>query len=227
MPVDFLVGRGRWVMAAAFVLAAALFATGAVAFVIASRDDKPAAGPRVHPSLIIPTPEPTQTPSPTPSPTPTATPTPTSSATPVVTPTATPTHSASPAPRVTSSPKPKPTKTVVAEGLSATASIDLATGGQPGDTYHVTGHATDGDGTIYLKSVDWGDGTFSVLNQRGTACSSMPKAPADCRNYATSHVYTKPGTHSITVTFVSGAETQVLHLSVKVSPAPTPSPTHT
>lgn len=226
--MDFLVGRGRWVMAAAFVLAAALFATGAVAFVIASRDDKPSAAPRVHPSLIIPTPEPTQTPSPTPSPTPKVTATPTPSATPAVTASPTPSRSASPAPRVTSSPKPKPTKTTTPEGLSATAAIDLATGGQPGDTYHVTGHATDGDGTIYLKSVDWGDGGLSTLNQRGTACSQAPKAPADCRNYATSHVYTKPGSHVITLTFVSGAETQVLYLHVTVSGAsPSPTPAHT
>jgi hypothetical protein len=235
MPVDFLVGRGRLVMVAAFVLAGALFATGAVAFVLASRDDKKTAVPRVHPSLIIPTQEPSETPSPTPSPTPAATRSATPSPAAVVTASPSATRSASPAPRATqTSPRPKPTKTVVAEGLSADASLDRADGGTAGQTYEVTGHATDGDGTIYLKSINWGDGTLTTLNARGTACSPAAVAPADCRNYVDyrlgrqSHIFSKPGSYTITVTFVSGDEAQVLHLTAHVSPAPpSPTPTHT
>jgi hypothetical protein len=116
---------------------------------------------------------------------------------------------------------------VAKDGLFVDASLDRATGGTTGESYKVTAHATDGDGTIYLKSVDWGDGSASTLNQRGTACSPTAKAPADCRNYAVSHTYTKPGTHVITLTFVSGGETQVLHLTAKVSAAPSASPSPT
>jgi cytoskeletal protein RodZ len=228
MPVDSLSGRARLLVIAAFVLSAALFGTAAVAYVLASRDDDEVAGPKVHPTVILPTQEPTASPSPTTSPTPSPTPKASPTASPSPAAVVTPSRSASPRPRATSAaPKPSATKPTAKEGLFASAALDRATGGTTGESYKVTAHATDGDGVIYLKSINWGDGTVSTLNQRGTACSPAAKAPADCRNYAVSHVYTKPGKHKITLTFVSGAETQQLYLDAEVSAAPSASPSPT
>jgi hypothetical protein len=233
MPVDSLSGRARLLVIAAFVLSAALFGTAAVAYVLASRDDDEVAGPKVHPTVILPTQEPTASPSPTTSPTPSPTPKASPTASPSPAAVVTPSRSASPRPRATSA-APKPSKTPPPEALAAEVSLDRANGGTAGQTYKITGHATDGDGAIYLKSIDWGDGTVTTLMARGTACAQPVVAPADCRDYLDyrigrqAHVYSDRGTYKIIVTFVSGAETlRPPPLTAQVSAAPSASPSPT
>lgn len=211
--------RGRVLVVSAFVLAAALCAGAAVALVLAASDDtSPRALGSPSPTSAVPTA------TPTPAPTTTAlTVSPTPSASPVVTasPTATPSRSASPtaspSPRRTATSRPSPTQSV-AEGLSAKAGTP---GGYANEPLELTAHATDGDGTIYFQSLDWGDGSDLVEGpDRGAACDPAAISPADCRDFAWSHTYTDPGTYIVTIGFVSGDETSILHLNVEVSAAP-------
>jgi len=202
----------------AFVLSAGLCAGGAIALVKTSANDgKPRALPT--PSVSpLPSEQPTVAPT---TPAPTTSPTPVATATPTVTAVPSPTHTAtsSPTPRRTTSPRPSPTGSTV-EGLSSSASINYATGGTTADHFVVTAKATDGNGTIYLQSIDWGDDPPATLHERGTACSPPATAPADCRKYPEGHDYAAAGSYIITIEFVSGTETSVLHLTVKVDPAP-------
>ena len=221
--MDSLSGRARFLVIAAFVLSTALFATAAVAYVAATRDEGPkTAGPRIHPTLIFPTQEPTASPTPSPTPSPTASPTPSPAA-------VTPSPSASPRPRTTTS-APKPSPTAKKDGLRVDAVLDPA----DGDTFAKTtdfvlyAHATDGDGTIKLQSVTWGDGTTS-RSGKTTECAST--GTGDCKDFELHHRYNKQGSYQVTLTVVSGptAEKRVLHITAFVhypAPTPTPAPTH-
>lgn len=214
-----LTSRGRALVVVAFVLSAALCGGAAVALVAASRDDaaSPSALPTVNPTLIAPSQSPTPSPGAV-SPTPVVTSSPRPSATP--SPTATVTSSS--APRATTSPRPasprpSPTGNVaVPEGLEATAAITVIDAEQ--GKYVVKVHATDGSGSIYLKSVDWGDQTEKAPKQRGTACSPAAAAPADCRDYSVPHTYADPSKDRIvTVEVISGTENAVIHLTIDVT----------
>lgn len=208
--------RGRILVVAAFVVSALLFAGAAIALVKANDDgSQPTrAVPTVRPTFAVPTETPTPTPAPT-TPAPTASPTP-SAATATPTPTATRAPSSSPAPRRTSSPRPSPNVSLI-PGMSAEAAIDKATGGTAGEDFTVSAHVTDGEGTIYLESLDWGDGSEPVQGGRGEACDPAATRPADCRDFSWTHTYTAADSYTITLTFVSGDETQILHLPVQVS----------
>jgi hypothetical protein len=206
----------------AFVLSAALCATAAVAFVIASRDeDDTKALPRVLPT-VSPTAEPTATPSASP----TASPTPAPSATPAATPSATAGPSASPrtspAPRVTPpAPRPSASRTPPAQGLFVDATLDPAEGNTTTKTvFRLFAHATDGDGTISLESIRWDANGPAVKEGTSKACASTGKG--DCRDFAFSHTYATTGWHEIFLTIVSGPatgpqhETTTLHLRAYV-----------
>jgi hypothetical protein len=210
--VGSMTTRGRVLVVAAFVLAAALCATAAVALVLASNDSpKPAAAlPTVHPTLVYPTDQPTTAPS-----TPAPTKAPTTAATASSSPGATSSPRTSPAARATSG-GPAPTRTPLPAGLAANASVAEASGATAGEGIHVKAHATDGDGSISLLSLDWGDGSEQVRGGRGTACTPPAKAPADCRNFAWTHAYPDPGTYTITLWFVSGMERSRLLLPVTI-----------
>jgi hypothetical protein len=167
----------------AFLVSAALCGTSAVALVLASRDDG-------TPSAL---PSPSATPSPTESPTPepTASPTPvvTTAPTPTATAAPTPSATASPTKRPTTAPRPSPTRTTQAAGLFFDGKLDPASGTSPGQDVALLAHATDGDGTIRLVSVNWGDGTKATTFPAGavTDCASIGKA--DCKDFELHHTY--------------------------------------
>ena len=225
--MDSLSGRARLLVAAAFVLSAGLFGTAAVAYVVASRDDGPKkAGPTVHPSLILPTTEPSATPTPSTAPTASPTPAPSPTAAPSASPAAaTPSPSASPKP-ATTSPRPRPTRTTTKPGLFVDAVLDPADGDTVATVtdFVLSAHATDGDGTIKLQSVTWGDGTKSTSGKTSECAST---GTGDCKDFELHHVYNRTGRFEVYLTITSGptAEKQVLHISAFVNhPAPTPSP---
>jgi hypothetical protein len=226
MSVDSLSGRARLLVIAAFVLSAGLFGTAAVAYVVASRDDGPKkAGPTVHPSVIVPTQEPSATPTPTLEPTSSPTPAASPTASPSASPATSPSPSASPR-AATSSPRPSPTRSFVKQGLFVDAVLDPADGDTVATVtdFVLSAHATDGDGTIKLQSVTWGDGTKSTSGKT-SECPST--GTGDCKDFELHHVYNRTGRFEVYLTVTSGptAEKQVLHISAFVNhPAPTPSP---
>jgi hypothetical protein len=234
MPEDFWSGRGRLLTVAAFVLAAALCATAAVAYVVASRNDSSkASGTRVHPTLVFPSSPPSSvTPSPsatastgTPSPSARATSSPTPAAT--VAPSTSP--SSSPSPRATHrSPRPATSSGPAKPGLVVDAVLDPAQGDTTTDTvFRLSAHATDGDGTIRLQSIQWDAGGPAGKEGSSTACPAS--GTGDCRDFAFAHSYGTTGWHDITLTITSGprVETSTLHLRAyvkSVAASPTPSP---
>lgn len=217
-----LTSRGRALVVVAFVVSAALCGTSAVALVLASRDDGSTPTALTSPSA---TPAPTETPTPTPSasPTPvfTVTPLPTPSATAAATPTAT----ASPAARTTSSPRPSRSPAAAA-GLFLDAVLDPANGTYPGQVVKLFAHATDGDGTIRLVSVDWGDGSPKSTTGKVADCASV--GTGDCKDFEVHHQYTAVRTYQVTITVASSGtipETSSLTITEHVNgTAPTPSP---
>jgi hypothetical protein len=208
--------RGRVLVVAVFVLSAAICASAAVALVVASDEDRQplATLPSVHPTVVFPTDQPTSA-APTPSRAPTTAAT--ASSSPAATPS--PTLSATPSPAVRPSsgaPSPTPVRTPLPPGLFANASVAEASGASAGDPVHVKAHATDGDGSISLLSLDWGDGSSQVRGGRGTVCSPPAAAPADCRNFAWTHPYAAPGSYTITIWLVSGLERSRLLLPLTI-----------
>ena len=111
------------------------------------------------------------------------------------------------------------------QGLSSTASLNFASGATTADLFKIVAKATDGNGSISLQSLDWGDGSALIKGGRGTACTPAATAPADCRNFSWTHTYAQAGHYIITIAFVSGKETSILHLTADVDPAPSPAPT--
>ncbi|HUR13297.1 MAG TPA: hypothetical protein VM097_02260 [Mycobacteriales bacterium] len=218
-----LTSRGRALVVAAFLLSAALCSTAAVALVEASRDDD--ATPRALASAS-PTPAPTEEPTPSPSPTAAVTATPTVAPTASASPKPTATVTTSPAPRVTASPRPSATRTAQPAGLFLDAILDPANGTSPGADVGLFAHATDGDGTIRLVSVTWGDGTKSTTAEV-TECAAQ--GPADCKDFELHHTYAAAGTYTVTLTVAStGGIPESASVSLKEhvnGPSPEPSPT--
>jgi hypothetical protein len=216
-----LTSRGRALVVVAFLVSAALCGTSAVALVRASRDSG-------TPSAL---PSPSATPSPTESPTPepTASPTPVvttaPSPTPTAAPTVAPTATTSPAPRTTSSPRPSASPAAAA-GLFLDAVLDPANGTAPKQVVGLFAHATDGDGTIQLVSVTWGDGSTSTA-AKTTECAA--KGRGDCKDFELHHAYAKAGTYTVTITVSSnGAIPESTSTSITEyvnGPVPSPSPT--
>lgn len=222
-----LTSRGRALVVVAFVVSAALCGTSAVALVLASRDDGSTPTALSAPS---PTPTPSETPSETPSSTPSAVPTPVFTVTPVptVTATATPTATSSPRPRTTSSPRPSSTRTAQPAGLFLDAILDPANGTSPGQSVGLFAHATDGDGTISLVSVTWGDGTKSTS---GSVTDCAATGTADCKDIVLHHTYAtgRSEPYLVTITVASAGDLpESSHVTLKEfvnGPAPEPSPT--
>jgi hypothetical protein len=81
--------------------------------------------------------------------------------------------------------------------------------GSVGQTFTLQGHATDGDGTVFVTSVDWGDGTVDGGEPSPTSCPAYPSPSADpgpyrpepdSRSFARSHAYANPGDYKVVVT---------------------------
>ena len=194
------------------VLVSAGLVAGATGLYLAAGEEEEtkAVSPQVT-SGVAPSPTPLPTFS-TPSPTaaPTSSPTAAATATPSASPSAT--ASASPGPSRTGGSTtyayPKPTRTY--DGLRLSATMN------PGDgftttTFRLSVTASDGDGTIYLESIDWGDGTRTTT-PNPQACKSYPpltsppgaySPQADSYDKAFTHRYTRTGTFTVRVTVTS------------------------
>jgi Rad3-related DNA helicase len=98
-------------------------------------------------------------------------------------------------------------------------------GTSPGQDVGLFAHATDGDGTIHLVSVTWGDGKTSTTGEV-TECAS--KGTADCKDFELHHAYAASGTYSVTITLASdGTLPESSHLTITEhvnGPSPEPSP---
>jgi hypothetical protein len=201
-----MAGSSRLLAGVAFVVSLGL-AGGAAYALDQATSKKPAPSALTEPSA---TPAPEQTPSPTPSPTPSATASPTPSPTPSATPS--PTRSATPQPTVTRSPAatryPYPRPTTTYQGLALSAGVNPQTG-SVGSVFTLSGHATDGDGTIYVVGVDWeGNGVFTGGEADPTSCRSYPSPstkPAPYsptpgnRTFTRKHTYSQAGVYTVTV----------------------------
>lgn len=235
----------------AVLAASGLVAVATVAYVNAG-DETPTKAvdvpvtPGVAPTL---SPLPSDTPSPSETPSATAAPSASASATPTAT------ASASPSPSSSSSGTtyayPRPTRSY--EGLRLSATMN------PGDGYTTTTFsmsvtASDGDGTIYLQSIEWGDGT-KTTEPNPQACKSYPPLTSppgaydpqdDSYQKSFKHKYAAKGNYVVTVTVASvnkdcrphgpATETRTARFdgsnSVTVSepeasPSPSPSPSAT
>lgn len=239
----------RLIGVAAFVVAAGLVGGATVAFVNAGDEDdtkarSPLAGATPSPSAS-PTPEATvePTPEPTPSPTATASATPaaTASASPSATTSASPRASASSSPATTTYAYPKPTRSY--DGLRAKATLDPGSG-NTGTTFELTASGTDGDGEIYLATLNWGDGTSSAeaSPQRCKTYPPLTSPPGayqpspDSATFVRRHTYAKPGTYTLTVQLESvnkdckpngpaKERSSLPSITVKVVAGASPSPT--
>jgi hypothetical protein len=194
-------GRARLLAGLAVVVAGGLAAGAGYALDAAVSDDSPTA-------LASPTPSPTAVPSEAP----TETPTPTPAAAPSPTTTPSPTGSATATPVVTSTPGtvrryayPAPTRKYA--GLALTA--ELKPSDAPSRTVSLQGHATDGDGTVFVARIDWGDGTVDPGEATPTSCPAYPSPTAapgpyqpapDSRSFTRSHVYHASGDYTVVVT---------------------------
>jgi hypothetical protein len=164
-----MASRARLLAGLAVGVAAALAGAAGYALDQATGDRTPAA-------LASPTASPTRsdTPSGTPSPTATATPGPTPSTS--VAPTAT----TRPTPTARAYAYPRPTKTYARLALSA--SVDPRSG-PVGQLFTLTAATSDGDGTIYVTSVDWGDGTVGAGEADPAGCPAYPSPTAQPAGY--------------------------------------------
>ena len=194
-------GRARVLAGLAVVVAGGLVAGAAYAL-----DQSTGGSPT---ALASPTasPSPTETPSASPTPAGAPSPTTTPTATPTVSRTAAATHSPSASPSaVRHYAYPAPTKTYAPLALSAEVNPQS---GSVGQTFALEGHATDGDGTIFVTSVNWGDGTVDGGEALPYRCPAYPSPTAnpgpyqpapDNRTFTRSHVYQRSGTFTVTVT---------------------------
>ena len=194
--------RARLLAGLAVVVAGGLAVGAAYALDQATSDSTPTAF--ASPSA---SPTPTETPVASTSPTPAAAPSPsaTASPTPSATPVATRSATASPT-AVRHYASPGPTKTY--EGLAFSAEVNPQSG-SVGQKFTLIGYAKDGDGTIFVVSVDWGDGTTDGGESTPTSCPAYPSPTAkpgpyqpapDSRTFTRTHVYTAAGTYKLVVT---------------------------
>lgn len=227
----------------AVLVSAGLVAGATVAYVNAGDEDPSRAVDVPVAAGASPTAEPVPTEAPTEAPS--ATPSATTTASPTAAPTAS--AAASPSPSRTGSsttyPYPKPTRTY--DGLRLSATMN------PGDGYTTTRFtmsvtASDGDGTIYLKSISWGDGT-TTTEPNPQSCKSYPpltsppgayQPQADDYKRSFPHTYKAEGDYKVVVTVASvnkdcrpnGPRTEERTAvfdganSVTISPSPSPTP---
>ena len=196
--------RARLLAGLAVVVAGGLAVGAAYALDQATSDSTPTAFASPTPS-----PTPSETPaasvSPTPAAAPSPTATPTASATPSRTPVATRSAAASPT-AVHYYAYPGPTKTY--EGLAFSAEVNPQDG-SVGQKFTLVGYAKDGDGTIFVVGVNWGDGTTDGGESTPDHCPAYPSPTAkpgpyqpapDSRTFTRTHVYTAAGTYKLVVT---------------------------
>ena len=194
-------GRARALAGLAVVVAGGLAAGSGYALHQVTKDDSsPAAAARPQPSATSeptsePTPEPTTAASPTPAPAPSPTTSPTPSGSPSARPTATVKRYAYPA----------PTRTYTALYFASAKAMPTNDAAHDLD---VEARATDGDGTVFLTSIDWGDGTTSGGEKDPASCPAYPSPTAqpapyrphpDDRTLAASHRYARAGTYTVKI----------------------------
>jgi hypothetical protein len=189
-----MAGHARLLAGLAVVVAGGLAGAAGYALEQATGDSSPAALPAPTAS---PTPRQTLSEAPSPTPAPTATPTATA------VPSATPRPTATPTTRLYA--YPRPSKTYARLALSA--SVDPRTG-TVGQLFALSAATSDGDGTIYVTSVDWGDGTVGAGEADPGACPAYPSPTAqpgdyrpqpDRRNLRFTHRYRQAGRYTVTV----------------------------
>jgi hypothetical protein len=190
-----MAGHARLLAGLAVVVAGGLAGAAGYALEQATGDSSPAA---------LPAPTASTTALPTASPTPTQTPSETPSSTaPSATPTATAVPTATPTTRLYA--YPRPSKTYARLALSASVNPRTGTVGQ---LFALSAATSDGDGTIYVTSVDWGDGTVGAGEANPGACPAYPSPTAqpggyrpqpDRRNLRSTHRYRQAGRYTVTV----------------------------
>lgn len=227
------------------VLGASALVAGATVAYVNAGDESPTKSVDVPVAAgVVPTSQPVPTFAPTTEPSASASPTSVPSASPTAAPSATAT--ASPTPSRSSSTTyayPRPTRTY--DGLRLSATMN------PGDGYTTTRFsmtvtASDGDGAVYLKSIDWGDGT-TTTEPNPQSCKTYPPLTSppgayepQSSSYKKSfpHTYRAEGDYTVVVTVASvnkdcrpngpAREERVARFdgvnSVTISPSPTPSP---
>jgi hypothetical protein len=192
-------GRARVLAGLAVVVAGGLAAGAAYALDQSTGSSTPTA---LASPTLAPAPSATPPASPTPAAPPSPTTTPTAAPTPTRTPTATRSASARPS-AVRYYAYPAPTKTY--EGLAFSAEVNPQSG-SVGQTFTFVGYAKDGDGTIFVTSIDWGDGTVDGGEASPNHCPAYPSPttnpgpyqPApDKRTFTRTHVYTAAGTYKL------------------------------
>jgi hypothetical protein len=81
--------------------------------------------------------------------------------------------------------------------------------GSVGQVFTLSAQAVDGDGTIYVVGVDWGDGTVSGGESDPTQCRSYPSPSTqpgpyqpspDNRKFTRRHSYARSGAYNVTLT---------------------------
>ncbi|MCW2707280.1 MAG: hypothetical protein JWM22_1122 [Frankiales bacterium] len=193
-----MAGHARLLAGLAVVVAGGLAGAAGYALEQATGESSPAALPAPTASPTA-SPTPTQTPTETPTPTPVLSPTPTATAVP----TATPRTTATPTTRFYA--YPRPSKTYARLALSASVNPRTGTVGQ---LFALSAATSDGDGTIYVTSVDWGDGTVGAGEANPGACPAYPSPTAqpggyrpqpDRRNLRFTHRYRQAGSYTVTV----------------------------
>jgi hypothetical protein len=191
-----MAGHARLLAGLAVLVAGGLAGAAGYALEQATGDSSQAALPSPTASTTA-SPTPIQTPSERPSPTPA------SIATATAVPTATPRTTATPTTRFYA--YPRPSKTYARLALSA--SVDPRTG-TVGQLFTLSAATSDGDGTIYVTSVDWGDGTVGAGEANPGACPAYPSPTAqpggyrpqpDRRNLRSTHRYRQAGRYTVTV----------------------------
>ncbi|MCU1601737.1 MAG: hypothetical protein JWO22_2446 [Frankiales bacterium] len=203
-----MAGRARLLAGLAVVISGTLAGTAAYALNDATQGGAPTALPVASAAPTeTATPEPTE--SPTPEPTPTPSPTPSRAASP----TPTPSPTASPKPRVTvsSSPTPRhypyPAPTTTYDRLALSAGMNPQSA-DAGTVFTLEATATDGDGSIFLTDIDWGDGSHDSGEASPRSCPAYPSPTSnpgpyqpepDHRSFSRSHVYANAGTYSPTI----------------------------
>jgi hypothetical protein len=193
-----MAGHARLLAGLAVVVAGGLAGAAGYALEQATGESSPAALPAPTASPTA-SPTPTQTPTETPTPTPVLSPTPTATAVP----TATPRTTVTPTTRFYA--YPRPSKTYARLALSASVNPRTGTVGQ---LFALSAATSDGDGTIYVTSVDWGDGTVGAGEANPGACPAYPSPTAqpggyrpqpDRRNLRFTHRYRQAGRYTVTV----------------------------
>lgn len=206
-------GRARALAGLAVVVAGTLAAGSGYALHEATDDTVGATTSAASTPLPsdAPTPEPSETPTASPTPAPVVTARPTTTPTPSVTPSPSASASASPtaSPRATPTvryyPYPSPT-TSYASLYFQSAKVTPEDSGTL--TVDLEARAVDGDGTIFVTAIDWGDGHTDGGEPDPSGCPAYPsptsnpgpyKPQPDDRIIATSHHYATAGTYTVAI----------------------------